>query len=120
MFLTINPVNDFLAKNSWWIAIVFVVAIVLLVAAIFMFKKNKKASDSASNYTTDEFVEMMGGLDNIVKIDINDVTLVTLKSVRISRYKKLPKDIFKDVVVADNVCRFVTDFDLSKILVTDK
>ena len=116
-----DPKNDFEAflRNYAWIICVAVVVIILLtILIVFVFKnkKSKKPKKIVSTASADEWVEALGGTDNIVEVS----SMGSRLSIKIKDRELINRDALTNlgvtsIVLMSDKVTLVTNLDNQKI-----
>ena len=116
-----DPKNDFEAflRNYAWIICVAVVVIILLtILIVFVFKnkKSKKPKKIVSTASADEWVEALGGIDNIVEVS----SMGSRLSIKIKDRELINRDALTNlgvtsIVLMSDKVTLVTNLDNQKI-----
>ena len=116
-----DPKNDFevFLKNYAWIIAVMVVAIILIVVAIILIRgrNNKKPTKQVSQAAPNEWLDALGGADNIVDIQATGSRLVAkIKNKELVNRDKLTELGVSSIVLMSNKITLVTNLDNQKIV----
>ena len=116
-----DPKNDFeafLRSYAWILCVAVVVAIVLTIVIIFLIKNRKKAKPKKeiSSASPDEWVDALGGSDNIVEVSSAGSRL----SIKIKNRDLINRDALTNlgvtsIVLMSDKVTLVTNLDNQKI-----
>ena len=90
-----NNINTFLKNNAIWIAVGFVVIILITLIILFLFNRNKTKKIDKTTYSisTNDWLDSLGGKDNILEISSRGSRLtLSLKEISLINETKL-KDL---------------------------
>ena len=107
-----DDINAFLKNNALWIALAIVGAIIITLVIIFVIRVNlKKQKDSIANTTNDEWINALGGKDNILEVNANGSRLsVKLKALENENKEELKKlGVSNIVTMSDKLVLVVED-----------
>ena len=116
-----DPKNDFeiFLKNYAWLIAVAIVAIILItILVIFLTgKKNKAPVKQVSNAAPNEWLDALGGADNIVEIQATGSRLVAkIKSKELVNRDRLTELGVSNIVLMSDKITLVTNLDNQKIV----
>lgn len=116
-----DPKNDFeafLRSYAWILCVAVVVVIILTIAIIFLIKNRKKAKPKKeiSSASPDEWVDALGGSDNIVEVSSAGSRL----SIKIKNRDLINRDALTNlgvtsIVLMSDKVTLVTNLDNQKI-----
>lgn len=116
-----DPKNDFeafLRSYAWILCVAVVVAIILTIVIIFLIKNRKKAKlkKEISSASPDEWVDALGGSDNIVEVSSAGSRL----SIKIKNRDLINRDALTNlgvtsIVLMSDKVTLVTNLDNQKI-----
>lgn len=116
-----DPKNDFeafLRSYAWILCVAVVVAIILTIVIIFLIKNRKKAKPKKeiSSASPDEWVDALGGSDNIVEVSSAGSRL----SIKIKNRDLINRDALTNlgvtsIVLMSDKVTLVTNLDNQKI-----
>ena len=116
-----DPKNDFEAflRNYAWVLCVAIVVIILLTILIFFVIKNKrpkKPKKEISTASPDEWVDALGGVENIVEVSSNGSRLsIKIKNRDLLNRDALTKLGVTSIVLMSDKVTLVTNLDNQKI-----
>ena len=87
-----NNINTFLKNNAIWIAVGFVVIILITLIILFLFNRNKTKKIDKTTYSisTNDWLDSLGGKDNILEISSRGSRLtLSLKEISLINETKL-------------------------------
>ena len=116
-----DPKNDFeiFLKNYAWIIAVAVVAIILVTIAIILIRgrNNKVPAKQVSQAAPNEWLDALGGADNIVDIQATGSRLVAkIKNKELVNRDKLTELGVSSIVLMSDKITLVTNLDNEKIV----
>ncbi len=116
-----DPKNDFEAflRSYAWVLCVAVVAVILLTILIVFIirnKKNAKPKKLVSTASADEWVDALGGIDNIVEVSSMGSRLsIKIKNRDLLNRESLTKLGVTNIVLMSDKVTLVTNLDNQKI-----
>ncbi len=116
-----DPKNDFeifLKNYAWVIAVAIVLIILITIAIIFLLnKKNKKPVKEISQASPSEWLEALGGKDNVIDVQSTGsrLTVKLLNKDLVNRDKLTELGVSSIVVMSDKIT-MVTNLDNQKII----
>ena len=116
-----DPKNDFeiFLKNYAWIIAVAVVAIILVTVLIVLIRgrKSKGPNKQVSQAAPNEWLDALGGMDNIVDIQATGSRLVAkIKNKELVNRDKLTELGVSSIVLMSDKITLVTNLDNEKIV----
>lgn len=113
-----NNINTFLKNNAIWIAVGFVVIILLTLIILFLFNRNKTKKIDKTTYSisTNDWLDSLGGKDNILEISSRGSRLsLSLKEISLINETKLKELGVTSLLKMSNKLILVIEENAAKI-----
>lgn len=113
-----NNINTFLKNNAIWIAVGFVVIILIILIILFLFNRNKTKKIDKTTYSisTNDWLDSLGGKDNILEISSRGSRLtLSLKEISLINETKLKELGVTSLLKMSNKLILVIEENAAKI-----
>ncbi|MBR2507028.1 MAG: PTS transporter subunit EIIB [Bacilli bacterium] len=113
-----NNINTFLKNNAIWIAVGFVVIILITLIILFLFNRNKTKKIDKTTYSisTNDWLDSLGGKDNILEISSRGSRLtLSLKEISLINETKLKELGVTSLLKMSNKLILVIEENAAKI-----
>ena len=113
-----NNINTFLKNNAIWIAVGFVVIILITLIILFLINRNKTKKIDKTTYSisTNDWLDSLGGKDNILEISSRGSRLtLSLKEISLINETKLKELGVTSLLKMSNKLILVIEENAAKI-----
>lgn len=113
-----NNINTFLKNNAIWIAVGFAVIILITLIILFLFNRNKTKKIDKTTYSisTNDWLDSLGGKDNILEISSRGSRLtLSLKEISLINETKLKELGVTSLLKMSNKLILVIEENAAKI-----